>query len=325
MDMIFRRIFAGLPGALLTLPLVASDGSFNVSAPAPQAAMQYAAPRPIQSGAGFDAWRQNEADDFYSNESSDMPPADMGYDYGAASSDWQDGQDGQDGQAGPASVPAWPLAGSDADVLIAPDSAAARGSQNIQIVSKIGANGMTIENNINVQGDSFSGGADMTHSYSAPAGFYPYDSQSAMPFMHAEMPEDDGASVLAVSKSDRRARPEARRYEDFVRRNADQKDIEVDLADEPEAPDVRDAVRSWVIASGQNLRSVLQAWCDKEGWDLIWNTAREYPIAASAVFKGRFLDVSSALVRNFSRATPVPYAKFYKGNRVLVISTAEEE
>ena len=68
----------------------------------------------------------------------------------------------------------------------------------------------------------------------------------------------------------------------------------------------------------------MQSWCDKSGWDLVWTTAREYPIEASAVFKGRFMDVASALVRNFERATPIPYAKFYKGNRVVVVSTAEE-
>jgi len=85
-----------------------------------------------------------------------------------------------------------------------------------------------------------------------------------------------------------------------------------------------DQVKSWVVASGQTLQSVLQDWCNKEGWDLVWGTNREYPIEASAVFKGRFLDVASALVRNFSRANPVPYAKFYKGNRVVVISTMGE-
>ena len=79
-----------------------------------------------------------------------------------------------------------------------------------------------------------------------------------------------------------------------------------------------------MVANGQTLREVLQSWCDKEGWDLVWATAREYPIEASAVFKGRFVDVASALVRNFGRATPIPYAKFYKGNRVLLISTNEE-
>lgn len=95
-------------------------------------------------------------------------------------------------------------------------------------------------------------------------------------------------------------------------------------ADAEPATVLIDQVRSWVVANGQTLREVLQDWCNKEGWDLVWTTSREYPIEASAVFRGRFVDVASALVRNFARATPVPYAKFYKGNRVLVISTTEE-
>ena len=102
-------------------------------------------------------------------------------------------------------------------------------------------------------------------------------------------------------------------------------EIAVDTSADAEAPAVlMDQVRSWVVANGQTLREVLQSWCDKEGWGLVWTTPREYPIEASAVFKGRFVDVASALVRNFGRATPVPYAKFYKGNRVLVVSTTEE-
>ena len=102
-------------------------------------------------------------------------------------------------------------------------------------------------------------------------------------------------------------------------------EIAVDVSADAEAPVVlKDQVRSWVVVNGQTLREVLQSWADKEGWDLVWTTAREYPIEASAVFKGRFVDVASALVRNFGRATPVPYAKFYKGNRVLVVSTVDE-
>ena len=101
--------------------------------------------------------------------------------------------------------------------------------------------------------------------------------------------------------------------------------VDVDESADAESPiNLIDQVRSWVVASGQTLREVLQDWCNKEGWDLVWATSREYPIEASAVFKGRFVDVASALVRNFARATPVPYAKFYKGNRVLVVSTTEE-
>ena len=93
---------------------------------------------------------------------------------------------------------------------------------------------------------------------------------------------------------------------------------------EDKGPALQDQVRSWVVAEGSTLRNVLQSWCDKAGWDLVWTTSREYPIEASAVFKGRFVDVASALVRNFERATPIPYAKFYKGNRVVVVSTTEE-
>ncbi len=105
----------------------------------------------------------------------------------------------------------------------------------------------------------------------------------------------------------------------------EEQEIAVDISADAEPPmQLIDQVRSWVVANGQTLREVLQSWCDKEGWDLVWATSREYPIEASAVFKGRFVDVASALVRNFGRATPIPYAKFYKGNRVLVISTTEE-
>ena len=111
----------------------------------------------------------------------------------------------------------------------------------------------------------------------------------------------------------------------IVDRTTANMEIAVDVNADEEAPTiVLDQVRSWVVASGQTLRQVLQDWCNKEGWDLVWATSREYPIEASAVFKGRFVDVASALVRNFARATPIPYAKFYKGNRVLVISTTEE-
>jgi hypothetical protein len=222
------------------------------------------------------------------------------------------------------------MAGTDADVLIAPDSAPNRGGdENIKIISKIGAD-MRVENNINLGGgdyisDSFSGGASMTQPYQAAEGFYPYENQSEMPFMHTEMPEDDGARVLSVSKSDRKKFSAPRYTQHGGGAERGLSDIAVDpSAEEQPAPDARDQVRSWVVASGQSLREVLQTWCDREGWDLVWNTPREYPIAASAVFKGRFIDVSSALVRNFSRAAPIPYAKFYKGNRVLVISAEED-
>jgi len=250
----------------------------------------------------------------------------------------------------PVVVPAWPLAGSDADVEVACESglcAKDKKSDNIRIVSKIGAD-LVVENNFNMgtRGDfnGWSGGANMLHGTQIPVGFDDEcNSGSEMPLLHREVLEDDGGNVLAVSRSNRK---NCGGYADgyaayaakmgFVPTNGDGTsgdgansntgdEMAVDSSADAEAPvALQDQVRSWVVANGQTLREVLQSWCDKEGWDLVWTTAREYPIEASAVFKGRFVDVASALVRNFGRATPIPYAKFYKGNRVLVISTNEE-
>ena len=249
----------------------------------------------------------------------------------------------------PAVVPAWPLAGSDADVEVACESglcAKDKQSDNIRIGSKIGAD-LVVENNFNMgtRGDfgGWSGGANMLHGTQIPVGFDDEcNSGSEMPLLHREVLEDDGGNVLAVSRSSRKnCGGYADGYAAYAAKmgfaptsgdgSSDASDdgtgneIAVDASADAEAPvTLQDQVRSWVVANGQTLREVLQTWCDKEGWDLVWTTPREYPIEASAVFKGRFVDVASALVRNFGRATPVPYAKFYKGNRVLVISTNEE-
>ena len=245
-------------------------------------------------------------------------------------------------------VPVWPIAGSDADVQIACEDGACtdgKGKDNIRIVSKIGAD-LVVENNFNLgasDGDfaGWSGGANMLHGTQIPVGFDDEcKSGSEMPLLHREMLEDDGGTVLTVSRSGRKDCTQYRDgYEAFAAKmglseseiksansvDDAETEIAVDISADAEPPlQLTDQVRSWVVANGQTLREVLQDWCNKEGWDLVWTTSREYPIEASAVFKGRFVDVASALVRNFARATPIPYAKFYKGNRVLVISTSEE-
>ena len=246
-----------------------------------------------------------------------------------------------------AAVPVWPMAGTDADVEIAcEDGACAQSSQsdNIRIVSKIGAD-LVVENNFNLgTGDGFgdwSGGANMLHGTQIPVGFDDEcNSGSEMPLLHREMLEDEGGAILSVARSGRKnCAKYADSYDAFAAKTGmtktttdengeivnEETEISVNVsADAEPAHKVADQVRSWVVANGQTLREVLQNWCDKEGWDLVWATSREYPIEASAVFKGRFVDVASALVRNFGRATPIPYAKFYKGNRVLVVSTNEE-
>ena len=240
-------------------------------------------------------------------------------------------------------VPAWPLAGSEADVEIACDGV--KCPDDTKIVTKVGS-GLVIENNINTSGTGWSGGPNIDNGIMMPAGFdYECANNAEIPLMRREMMEDDGGSVLAMSRSPRKncsrnsdsyavfAERAGFKAEKSCSKSADvvadgsvtKQEIAVnEYSEEENTGQIQDQVRSWVVAQGQTLREVLQSWCDKSGWDLVWTTAREYPIEASAVFKGRFVDVASALVRNFERATPIPYAKFYKGNRVVVVSTVEE-
>ena len=230
-------------------------------------------------------------------------------------------------------VPVWPLAGSEADVEIA------CGEPGCVEEPRYAAPSVFIENNINTVSTGWSGGPNINNGLMVPAGFdYECANNAEMPLMRREMMEDDGGAVLAMSRSPRKnCNKQADSYAMFAQRagfvpektcnkpNETGTMVAVnEYVDEETSGLAQDQVRSWVVASGQTLREVLQSWCDKEGWDLVWTTSREYPIEASAVFKGRFVDVASALVRNFERATPIPYAKFYKGNRVIVVSTTEE-
>lgn len=86
-----------------------------------------------------------------------------------------------------------------------------------------------------------------------------------------------------------------------------------------------DPVEDWLAEEGQNLKELMMEWSDRAGWRLVWKTNRNYPLTAGAMFRGRFADASAALIRTFARAKPAPIATFYKGNRVLVVETMEDE
>lgn len=95
--------------------------------------------------------------------------------------------------------------------------------------------------------------------------------------------------------------------------------------DNDENNSTEDPVEDWLAEEGNTLKSTLSEWSDRAGWRLIWNSNRNYKLTAGAMFRGRFADVSSALIRAFARARPAPIATFYKGNRVLVVETLEDE
>lgn len=83
--------------------------------------------------------------------------------------------------------------------------------------------------------------------------------------------------------------------------------------------------RDWEATAGETLRSLLIQWGEESGWTVIWKLDRDYNLEAGVVFRGTFTEVSGALIRSFARATPAPIGTFYKGNRVLVVNTQEDE
>lgn len=102
-------------------------------------------------------------------------------------------------------------------------------------------------------------------------------------------------------------------------------DEEVDEENSAGGQNVEDPVEDWLAEEGQNLKDLLLEWGDRAGWRVVWKTNRNYPLTAGAMFRGRFADASAALIRTFARAKPAPVATFYKGNRVLVVETMEDE
>ncbi len=86
-----------------------------------------------------------------------------------------------------------------------------------------------------------------------------------------------------------------------------------------------DTVHDWEALSGESLRSLLMEWGQKSGWTVAWKMDRDYILEAGVVFRGTFIDVASAILRIFARANPAPQGNFFKGNRVLVIQTQEDD
>jgi len=84
-------------------------------------------------------------------------------------------------------------------------------------------------------------------------------------------------------------------------------------------------IQEWDANAGNTLKGLLTNWGDRAGWTVVWKLDRDYHLEAGVVFKGTFVDVSGALIRSFARATPAPIGTFHRGNRVLVISTQEDE
>lgn len=146
----------------------------------------------------------------------------------------------------------------------------------------------------------------------------------------ARLEAEEKARIEAEQKAKREAEEQARilaeqerlKQEQLAQMNADG----VVISQTPKkATESCEDIKDWVAAEGSTLRELLLDWGDRVGWRVVWNMDRDYTLEAGAVFRGRFVDVSAALLRSFARATPAPKGVFYKGNKVLVISTREDE
>lgn len=146
----------------------------------------------------------------------------------------------------------------------------------------------------------------------------------------ARLEAEEKARIEAEQKAKREAEEKARivaeqerlKQEQLAQMNADG----VVISQTPKkATESCEDIKDWVAAEGSTLRELLLDWGDRVGWRVVWNMDRDYTLEAGAVFRGRFVDVSAALLRSFARATPAPKGVFYKGNKVLVISTREDE
>ena len=84
-------------------------------------------------------------------------------------------------------------------------------------------------------------------------------------------------------------------------------------------------VHDWEAPAGETLRTLLMKWGEESGWTVVWKMDRDYNLEAGVVFRGKFTEVAAAFIRSFARATPAPIGTFYKGNRVLVINTQEND
>ncbi len=120
---------------------------------------------------------------------------------------------------------------------------------------------------------------------------------------------------------------------DYIKENGDENIEFVAIGERNDFEDIEvaeveitdDTILTWDAKEGDNLKKLLTEWSARSGWKLLWNTNRNYTLNAGVVFKGTFTDVSSALIRAFARARPAPIATFYKGNRVIVVETMENE
>lgn len=79
--------------------------------------------------------------------------------------------------------------------------------------------------------------------------------------------------------------------------------------------------QSWQITPADGtLRTALQAWVEKAGWQLHWEAGVDVPITVSATFNGDFREAVKALFGALSASEVALNALLYTGNNVLRVT-----
>ncbi|NDV52929.1 TcpQ domain-containing protein [Salipiger sp. PrR003] len=88
----------------------------------------------------------------------------------------------------------------------------------------------------------------------------------------------------------------------------------------------------WAVFAGSTLEDTLKDWGDEAGWNIHWNSEYTIPIAASAEFRGDFIGAVGELLDSFGGMSPRSengnpriVGDVFKGNKVLVITTIDQE
>lgn len=81
------------------------------------------------------------------------------------------------------------------------------------------------------------------------------------------------------------------------------------------------AAQTWTITPAEGtLRTALQAWAEKAGWQLHWEAGVDVPITVSATFTGDFRAAVKALFSALSASEVALNALLYTGNNVLRVT-----
>lgn len=83
--------------------------------------------------------------------------------------------------------------------------------------------------------------------------------------------------------------------------------------------------RVWTSVRGASLRKILESWCARAHVEFNWLAEYDYPLQASATFRGTFEDAVRSLLIGFENAQPQPVASLHAnprlGQMVLVVQS----